>query len=411
MKMTREEFRKEVTSAVDSALAEKIEQGAAAGDKLEKDHGVAAVFQKMFEHMEEKKQAVIGQAEKAARIGRVMRCLANAKSNKGTAEDMAKAYGDNAVLKTIQMSDFTSGGALLEPGFFQEVTEFLRARTVVRRLGARSIGLVNGTMSIPFISQGAAASYVSEGSAPNATTLEFGQLNLTGRKIVALVPISNDWLRSEGGGSMGGAEMVGQDLARAVSVTEDAAFIRGDGTLGSPKGLRNWAIAGNQVAQSKAGGTVTVAEAGYDLVRLQYLVRAQNVEIFNGAYLMSPRSWLSLMSGRDANSNLIWAPEMATGTLLGQQFDDTTSIPDNLGGGSESEIIFASMDTCVIAEDENLLADMFDGASYVDSAGNVSSGVSQDESVMRVISKHDFGCRHRGREVSVLTGVDWEQLA
>jgi HK97 family phage major capsid protein len=394
----------------DSTQADQIGEGKEAGDKLIRDAGYDQII-KMLAQAQTPGNVERLSREKKARIGRTMKCLLQSKFNQGQALEEAKVYNDPAIQKTIQNSLFASGGATLEPGFMEEVIEYLRAETVVRRLGAMSIELINDSMSIPYISTGASSGYVAEGAATNATTLEFGQLHFSARKILALVPISNDWLRAPGAGAIGGATMVGNDIAESVSVTEDSAFIRGLGAAGSPKGLRYQAISGNVNAQTKAGGTVTVAEAGYDLSRLQYYPKSNNVRIKNGAYIFSPRTWLALITGRDGNSNLIWAPEMAAGTLLGQKFAETTSVPDNLGGGSDSEIIFASMATCVIAEAMNLTVDLLANVTYVNSSGTVVSGASQDESAVRVIAKHDFGCRHRGKEVAVITGVDWTQLA
>jgi len=409
-RMTKDEIYKMLQEIakdqIDSSVADAIGAGKEAGDKLVRDKGPEAIQAMVMDNS----KAVNPNKSRDQMVGGTMHCLLNAKGNKNLAIEYATKSGNPDVLKTIQQTSFTGGGALLSPGFYDEVTEYLRARTVVRSMGATTVPLVNGTMTLPFISTGSSASYTTEGSEVNATTISMGSLNLSGKKILALIPISNDWLRCEGAQMFGGASLVSEDMARAFSVTEDAAFIRGLGAAGSPKGIRYWADSSNVAAQTKAGATVTVEEAGYDLLRCQYFPRAQNVQIFKGGYIFSPRTWLALGSGRDANSNLIWAPEMATGTLLGQQFADTTSVPDNLSG-SESELIFCSFDTAVIAEETSLTIDLFDGVAYPNASGTMKSGVSQDESVARVIGKHDFGLRHNGKEASVITGIDWTTLA
>jgi len=410
-KMTADDVRKMIVEIAEdqigTAVADGIKQGIEAGQKLLKDQGREKIEAMVAAGPQTQQQA---SKNRDAYVGGIMHCLMNAKGSKTQAEALATKMGNPAVIKTIQETNFTGGGALLSPGFYNEVTEYLRARTVVRRMGATSVPLINGTMTLPFISTGSTASYTTEGTAVSATTMVMGSLNLSGKKIMALVPISNDWLRAEGAQMFGGASLVSNDLARAFSVTEDAAFIRGLGAAGTPKGIRYWADDSNVAAQTKAGATVTVAEAGYDLLRCLYFPRAQNVDILKGGFMFSPRTWLALMSGRDANSNLIWAPEMAAGTLLGQQYADTTSVPDNLAG-STSELIFCSFDTAVIAEETDLTIDLFDGVSYANSSGTVVSGVSQDESVARVLGKHDFGLRHNGKEASVITGIDWTKLA
>ena len=409
IKVSREEVYK-IAQEIGGEIADKILAGKEAGDKMLHDHGEERIVEILVSRNEAKRHHKM---QKAAIMGQFALCALKGIKGGGqsAAMDAANKQGDETVTKLIQASDFSGGGAVLPDGFTAEVVEFLRSKAIVRSLGARTKDMVNDTDTIPYIQTGAAAGYVGEGSAPNATTLEFGQLQLTAKKIVAIVPISNDWLRSEGAMDVGGATLIGEDLGRAVAVTEDRAFIRGTGAGGAPKGMRWLAIPANVKAQTKAGATVTVAEATYDLTRLQYLQMAQDVDIDDGAYLISPRTWLALASARDGNNNLIWSPEMAAGTLLGQQFDSTTSVPDNLGSGSDSEIIFASMAYAIIGESLTMMMELLENPAYVDASGSIKSGASQDESAMRVISKNDFGGRHRGKEFSVITGVDWTKLA
>lgn len=424
-KMNRDEFYKELQGMVEGAVADAIGAGKEAGDKAIKDAGGQAEFMKMIALKMGGAQLPDSeiQQSKAARVGRVLRAFASAGTRPEQKDvlEIAKGYGaqelmfkgvgdDDFVKKTIEMSTFTTGGALLPQSFYAEVTEYLRARTVVRALANAPLALVNGSMTIPYIDDGSTVGYTYEGQAVAATGMTFGQLALEGKKQLAIVPISNDWLNSQGAGDVGGAALVGNDLARAYGVSEDAAMLRGTGTGKSIKGLRWQADSSNVVAQTKAASTVTVEEAGYDLVRLIYLQKAQDVPIIDGAYMFSPRTWLALMTGRDANSNLIWAPEMSTGTLFGQKFMDTTNVPDNLAG-STSEIIYATFDTVVIGDDMNMEVKLIEDAAYNNSAGTVVSGASQDQSIVRVKGKSDIGCRHRGKEVSVLTGVDWTRLA
>jgi HK97 family phage major capsid protein len=397
-------IKNEISASVAASVVEAKEKG----DKLLQDNGSDGIFKMLMDRENPARKERVSAAAK--HIGGVMHVLCKSQCNKLDAIERAKASGNDDVIKTIQQTNFSGGGAILEPGFYNEIVEYLRAETLVRKMGATSIPLVNGRMTVPFLSSGSTASYTTEGTAVNATTVEMGNLLLSGKKIMAIVPISNDWLRSEGAQMFGGAQLVTDDMVLSLSNTEDAAFIRGSGSAGYPKGLRYWAISDNVNAQSKAGATVTVAEAGYDLTRLMYYPKVQNVKIRKGGYIFSPRTWLALATARDGNNNLIWAPEMAAGTLLGQQWGETTNVPDNLSS-SYSEIIFASFGSIVIGEETNITVDLLKDSTYLDSTGTMQSGVSKDESVARVIASHDFGARHRGKEIAVITGVDWTKLA
>jgi hypothetical protein len=81
-----------------------------------------------------------------------------------------------------------------------------------------------------------------------------------------------------------------------------------------------------------------------------------------------------------------------------------------LGGGSdESEVYLADMAQMLIAESDEMEVRMFESAAYHDGTA-VRSAVSRDETVMRLIARHDFAPRYRGADIAVVTGVQWDVL-
>ena len=85
----------------------------------------------------------------------------------------------------------------------------------------------------------------------------------------------------------------------------------------------------------------------------------------------------------------------------------TTQIPTNLGaGGNESEIYFVNFADCYIGEDTTLSIAISTEASYKDAGGNTVSAFQRDQTLIRVISKHDFAPRHV-ESVAVGTGITW----
>ena len=93
--------------------------------------------------------------------------------------------------------------------------------------------------------------------------------------------------------------------------------------------------------------------------------------------------------------------------LKGYPIQHTTTIPTNLGAGTnESEIYFADWNDVVIGEQENMKVDFSHEATYKDSGGNLVSAFSRNQSVVRVVAEHDIGFRHL--EGLVLgTAVTW----
>ncbi|MRE37104.1 phage major capsid protein, partial [Klebsiella pneumoniae] len=72
-----------------------------------------------------------------------------------------------------------SGGVLIPQNLHSEVIELLRDRTIVRKLGARSIPLPNGNMALPRLAGGATASYTGEGKDAKTSEARFDDVKLT----------------------------------------------------------------------------------------------------------------------------------------------------------------------------------------------------------------------------------------
>ncbi|MCY1542682.1 Phage capsid family protein [compost metagenome] len=85
----------------------------------------------------------------------------------------------------------------------------------------------------------------------------------------------------------------------------------------------------------------------------------------------------------------------------------SNQIPTNLGvDGDETEIYFVNFADLMIGEDMDLVIDLSKEATYKDGSGNVVSAFQRDQTLIRVIAKHDFGPRHV-ESIVVATGVDW----
>ena len=66
----------------------------------------------------------------------------------------------------------------------------------------------------------------------------------------------------------------------------------------------------------------------------------------------------------------------------------------------------AAFADCFIGEDDDMVIDLSKEATYKDAEGNMVSAFQRDQTLIRVIAKHDFGPRHV-ESVAVLTGVTW----
>jgi HK97 family phage major capsid protein len=156
-----------------------------------------------------------------------------------------------------------------------------------------------------------------------------------------------------------------------------------------------------------------VAGAGTDLVTVAKLlsdlilrVLQANVPMVSCGWIMSPRTMMFLSELRDGNGNLVYPSIQANGTLRNYPIGHTTSVPDNLGAGSnESEIYFGAFNQFQIGDTLNVAIAASDTAAY-DDGGVIRSAFSNDETVIRIITEHDTSVRY-DTAFSVATGVKW----
>lgn len=315
-----------------------------------------------------------------------------------------RQYGSGSMqVRAMQQSVFTAGGATIGENFVgQELIEFLRATAAIRKAGAREIPLINGSATIPKVTGGASAYWGTEGDNITPSELTTGEVKLTEKKLTALAPFSNDLLKNS---NTQVDRMIRDDLGRAAANAEDFAFLKGPGSSSQPKGVYYWVSAagrGNSAGTSLANSRTDISAA------LNRLGNA-NAPMVRRAWFMHSRSqnyagWQLV----DANGNFAY-PSLQTpsgGSLAGAPVYPDNNIQINLGGGTASEIYYVEMSECFVGDSGALELELFANATYVDSGGNLRSGVSRDESVIRLIRKVDFGMRH-SESAYVLENVLW----
>lgn len=395
-----------VADLVDARMAKAREK---ATDTLPVGAGTPSVGQPALKRPE------ASEADKGLTFARVTRALAHTKLVGGSIDTeravaVLKRWGhgdEDPAVKSLQ--DMTKamtsdsgedGGFLVKPYVTDEVIELLRPKVVVRMLGALSWPLVGGTAKVPRITQGVTSYWIGESSDATVSQLKTGMLPLSARKLVTLVPVSNDLIRRT---SNRADSIVRDDMLRAMSQAEDLAFIRSLGSQHSPKGLRYWAPAANVTAMT---GTDILADITTDLGELVLALEQGDIPLDRPGWMFSPRTRHRLMTIRDGNGNYVFRDEMLRGNLWGYPFGVTTQIPNNLGGGAnESEVYFADFAHAVIGDEDQMMVDVSSEAAYID-GGSLVSAFSRDQTLIRVISTVDFGMRHDGA-VAVKTGITW----
>jgi HK97 family phage major capsid protein len=306
-----------------------------------------------------------------------------------------------------------SGGAVLVPtNLAQTVIERLIPNAVVRSMGPLLLPLNNGNLTMPRIAGGAVAGYIGRDNDAPVSQQSFDDVQLVAKKLACLVPIGNDLIRFAGIDQRVDGLIV-EDTAFSMANAEDVAFIRGDGTNSTPKGLRNWCL-----AQNVLKATPTANLAGQELVqaimndagRCVLALRRSNVRLRKPGWLMHPDSVQFLGDLLTSTGNKVF-PEIADGMFRGYPIGITTEIPTNLtsGGatGNGSEIYFVDFAEMVIGESMNLSVAISMDATYTDPVtGNPVSAFQRDLTLIRIITENDFGPRH-AEAIAVLDGVTW----
>ena len=340
---------------------------------------------------------------KGAKMARMVRALAAARGDAQLASKLAieRGFGEEVAMSLNTLSS-SAGGVLVPENLSSEVIELLRPKSVVRRLGARSLPFENGNVTMPRLKGGAIVGYIGADSDMPATEQKFDDLKLSAKKMAALVPIANDLIKYAGVNPNVDQIVVG-DLTAAIGAREDKAFIRDDGTANTPKGLRFWALASNVITASD-GSTLQKMET--DLGKAILALENADANLSQPGWIMAPRTFRFLEGMRDGNGNKVY-PELANGMLKGYPVGKTTQVPINLGdAGKESEIYFTDFGDVFIGEAETLEIDYSKEATYKDAGGEVVSAFQRDQTLIRVIAKNDFGPRHV-ESIAVLSGVTW----
>lgn len=336
---------------------------------------------------------------------RIVQSLANSRGDVTKAAAYAKEQQfDEEVIKALSMAPGSAGGYLVPPAISQDVIELLYNQTAVRKLGAISLPMPNGNLTIPKVLTGSTAAYVGENATSNATQGTVGVVQLSMKKLKADVPISNDLLKTS---SSRVDALVQNDMVNAFRVAEDAYFLRGTGTGQSPKGIDAWIPTANPDhvigAASADGSDLTLVIN--DLYTLPMKLEESNIPFVKPGWVFSPRTKKFLMTVRDSVGGFYFKDEMLRGTLLGYPFVSTNQVPSTISS-NQSVIYFGDWNDAIIGEVDGIQIDVSDQAAYVDSTGTLVSAFSLDQTIIRAIARHDFGVR-RVESFAKLDTLTW----
>lgn len=335
---------------------------------------------------------------KAIGLGRVLRAAALSinKRHDHTAEGAARVIRDvyrdkefakwyeDGIAKDLTAGTPSGGGYLIGEQMMDDIVEVLRAQAVLFKAGMREVPMPNGNLRLPRITAGSTASYVSEGTAPNSTDVTFGDALFSAKKLIAIVPISNDLLMVP---SVAADQIVAMDATASLSTTIDAKGIGGDGNNDTPRGLR--------YLTGLTSTTISGAITADNITQFITDLLNANVAISSAArmgWLMGPDVWMDLYNLKATTNQYLFREEMAgtSGTLLGYPFQVTSAISVV---STATQLYFGDFSEFIIARQGMMEVDASPYAAYNNSSGTVVAAYSKDQTVLRIIDRHDFNMR------------------
>lgn len=336
-------------------------------------------------------------------LGRVMRALLLGGGTVAGARRVSRdIYGDgesSVINKLLIMGDGPSGGFLVPEVLSSAFIDILMPYAVVRSMGVTTMPMESGNMTINGGDTAPTAAYLSEAAAIVASTATFLQVKLVAKKLGGFVPLSNDIMRTS---NPAADNIVAGWLLKVIANREDLAFIRGDGTADTPVGLRNLP---NTTATMTA--TPTYLTVAADLAAAKLAMRQADLPFNNRGILMSPRTESYLENLQNTVTGTYpYKDEMASGKLTGLPYNVTTQIPENLGGGTESELYYVNFGDVIVGDTMNVRLDVSKEASYVDSSSVTRSAFQNDLTLLRAICEHDIGVQY-DKSIYVITGLTW----
>jgi HK97 family phage major capsid protein len=398
--MTKAELEAMLTSVAEKALGDKFTDLAPLNQKQMDLMTEMLEIQKRAEYRDkpaEEKGLMFARQARAMFLGNgdPERAVFEVKKRWGSDDPVLKGLEGTVKLKNLTVGSATGGGNIVIPEWSREWIELLRNQTVVRGLaGIRVLPMPVGAITLRKQGTAGTAYYVGESLNITKSDQTVNTVSMIYKKLAALTVVSNDLLRFAGPEA---DAFVRDDLLLVSALREDLAFLLGDGTSNTPVGILNWMAAGNKFASA---GT-SLANTQTDLAKAIRKLQEGNVPLMpsNGHWVMAPRTYWGIFNLTSTTGNYIFRDELQKGLLMGYPIHVTNQVPivgsstGAITGGAASFLFFVHAPSCLIGDSMNVQVDIFQNGTYYDGSV-VVSGISTDETVIRVLREHDFALRH-----------------
>ncbi len=286
-----------------------------------------------------------------------------------------------------------SGGYLTGIETLREIVNPARPATVCFPAGAQMLQLNESeTVLIEQLTDPEAHWTPELGRVPGSG-MTFGRIVLRPKKLAALVPISIEMMED----ALNAPEMIQKALIQAFAIAIDQAVLSGSGVGEQPKGIRNHAGVNTHTIVGAPAGDYSDLETALEKIRLANYVGED-----------SALSWIR--HPRDASQynrlqDTLMQPLQPTPGAAALRKFQTTSLPINLGGGAESEMIVGDFSQIIIGMRTTATIRILP-AGTVDIGAERFDASEQFGAIVAMHARVDVAVI-RPQWLTVVDGVDW----
>ncbi len=283
-------------------------------------------------------------------------------------------------LKALSATTPSDGGFLIDEEMATDMIPLLYNQVVVTNLGARRIPMKTGVMNFPKMTQGSTSYYLGENADATISQQVFGNIRMSSKKLITLVPISNDLIRSS---SLSADRYVRDDMIQQMRLKMDYTSLYGAGTAYTPMGLRYQGI---------NTGTSTSIITSDDVGSIVGTLMNSNAPMLSPGWCFNGLMWGTLYNLKTTTNAYIFRDEMNRGTLNGFPYRVTNQITTDTA--NITAMFFGDWSEFLYGEQLAFEMQASREACYKDASGNLVSAFSLDQTVLKVTNLHDFAVRH-----------------
>jgi HK97 family phage major capsid protein len=383
--MTHEELQAMIKEAISGEIAPLQETQRKYAEVFEKQHNQEEkAMEKTFPGMTFTRAIKCMTLAKNDPERALMYATGGDKGNKGMYPEDKKLA---TLLKALSVTTPSEGGFLVSEQYAADIIPLLLSKTAVMELGARRIPMPGGNLNLPKLTGGATSYYQGENQNATKSQQTFGNVKLSSKKLVTLVPVSNDLIRNA---SPEADMIVRDDMIQQMRLKIDYTAMYGDGTAYTPIGIKKSVSTAN-ITIATGTSTLSADVAGSMIGALMN----DNTPMISVGWIFNSRIWSAFYNLKTTTNQYIYRDEMNRGTLNGFPFRISNQITtaNSTAGTTYFDIFLGDFSEFMFGDEMAFEFMASQEASWYDGS-SLQSAFSLDQTVLKITAKHDMALRH-----------------